>query len=144
MALRRNLLFIYFASGNDPGRVARYAVFDAVANFFLFFYLQVQDIAAVTDGKPQNGVYLDGCYVHEQNVNYCEGQGMPNCVGWSPQEPGSVKWGYSTAVTVPDGRSLTPQQVFLSYFLFSPVSFFLLLFLLSSVPCVELLVKLHC
>jgi hypothetical protein len=72
----------------------------------------VSDIKAVTDGKPANGVYVDGCYVHEQNVNYCSSQGMPNCVGWSPLESGSIKWGYSTSVAVPDGRSLTPQQAF--------------------------------
>lgn len=39
------------------------------------------------------GAFIDSCYVHEQNVNYCSGQGMPNCVGWSPSEPGSKKWG---------------------------------------------------
>merc|ERR1712166_668007 len=47
----------------------------------------VKDIASVTDGKPKNGVYVDSCYVHEQNVNYCSNQGMPNCVGchlWRP------------------------------------------------------------
>lgn len=89
---------------------------DQNATLLAFRNQFVHDIAAVTDGKPQNGVYLDGCYVHEQNVNYCEGQGMPNCVGWSPQEPGSVKWGYSTAITLPDGRSLTPQQAFGAYY----------------------------
>jgi hypothetical protein len=25
----------------------------------------------VTEGKPKNGVFLDSCYVHEQNVDYC-------------------------------------------------------------------------
>ena len=63
--------------------------------------------AGVTDGRPKNGVFLDSCYVHEQNVDYCSNQGMPNCVGWSPQSPGSKKWGYTTAVS---GR--TPQQAF--------------------------------
>jgi len=63
--------------------------------------------AGVTDGKPKNGVFLDSCYVHEQNVDYCSNQGMPNCVGWTPQSPGSKKWGYTTAVS---GR--TPQQAF--------------------------------
>jgi hypothetical protein len=63
--------------------------------------------AGVTDGKPKNGVFLDSCYVHEQNVDYCSGQGMPNCVGWSPLSHGSKKWGYTTAV---GGR--TPQQAF--------------------------------
>ena len=66
--------------------------------------------------QKQNGVFLDGCYVHEQNVNYCSSQGMPNCVGWSPLEPGSIKWGYTTAITVPDGRSLTPQQAFGAFY----------------------------
>jgi hypothetical protein len=63
--------------------------------------------AGVTNGKPKNGVFLDSCYVHEQNVNYCSNQGMPNCVGWSPLSSGSKKWGYTTAVS---GR--TPQQAF--------------------------------
>jgi len=63
--------------------------------------------AGITDGKPKNGVFLDSCYVHEQNVNYCSNQGMPNCVGWNPLSSGSKKWGYSTAVS---GR--TPQQAF--------------------------------
>merc|ERR1711957_379470 len=76
----------------------------------------VADIASVTDGKPKNGVYVDSCYVHEQNVNYCSGQGMPNCVGWSPLESGSKKWGYNTTVKVGDGRSLTPQQAFGAYY----------------------------
>jgi hypothetical protein len=52
----------------------------------------VTAIAGITS-KSQNGCFLDSCYVHEQNVNYCSGQGMPNCVGWSPSEPGSKKWG---------------------------------------------------
>jgi hypothetical protein len=46
----------------------------------------------------------------------CSGQGMPNCVGWSPLETGSKKWGYRTAVNVPDGRLLTPQQAFGAYY----------------------------
>lgn len=68
-------------------------------------------IAGITS-KKQNGCFLDSCYVHEQNVNYCSGQGMPNCVGWSPEEPGSKKWGYTTAVTLPTGKSVTPQEAF--------------------------------
>jgi hypothetical protein len=74
------------------------------------------DIWPVIAGKPQNGVYLDGCYVHEQNVNYCSTQSLPNCVGWSPLETGSQKWGYSTAVRTGDGRQLTPQQAFGAYY----------------------------
>ena len=41
-----------------------------------------------------------------------QSQGMPNCVGWSPLSLGSKKWGYTTAVSLPDGRSVTPQQAF--------------------------------
>lgn len=76
----------------------------------------VANISRVTAGKPRNGFYLDGCYVHEQNVDYCSGQGMPNCVGWSPLEPGSKKWGYTTSVAVSDGRKLTPQEAFGAYY----------------------------
>ena len=79
--------------------------------------LFVEASAAVWKGKPRNGLYVDSCYVHEQNVNYCSGQGMPNCVGWSPLESGSKKWGYTTAVTAVDGRSLTPQQAFSAFYL---------------------------
>jgi len=84
----------------------------------LAFHAQfLSDVAVVTAGKPQNGVYVDTCYVHEQNVNYCSGQtSMPNCVGWSPLESGSTKWGYSTSVEVSDGRHLTPQQAFGAYY----------------------------
>ena len=62
------------------------------------------------------GAFIDSCYVHEQNVNYCSGQGMPNCVGWSPLESGSKKWGYTTAVASPTGESLTPQQAFSKFY----------------------------
>jgi hypothetical protein len=31
----------------------------------------ISNISVVTAGKPKNGVFIDGCYVHEQNVNYC-------------------------------------------------------------------------
>lgn len=39
---------------------------------------------------------------------------MPNCVGWSPLETGSKKWGYTTSVVAADGSGirLTPQQAF--------------------------------
>ena len=58
------------------------------------------------------GAYIDSCYVHEQNVNYCSDQNQwPNCVGWSPQESGSKKWGYKTSV-----QGMTPQQAFTEYY----------------------------
>ena len=69
-------------------------------------------LAARPSTAGRAGAYIDSCYVHEQNVNYCSAQGMPNCVGWTPAESGSKKWGYSTAVTTPEGKQLTPQQAF--------------------------------
>ena len=95
--------------------------------------------STVVAGKPANGVFIDNCYVHEQNINQCSGQWVPNCVGWSPLESGSIKWGYllvqygiaryicihlrwcftqavrsryKTAVVLADGRSMTPQEAF--------------------------------
>jgi O-palmitoleoyl-L-serine hydrolase len=62
------------------------------------------------------GAYIDSCYVHEQNVNYCSAQRMPNCVGWSPLESGSKKWNYTTAIQLKNDRSLTPQQAFSKYY----------------------------
>jgi hypothetical protein len=89
----------------------------ASANASLLAYRNqmINNITAVTS-KPGNGAFIDSCFVHEQNVNYCSNQGMPNCVGWSPLSTGSKKWGYTTAVTIPDGRSLTPQQAFGAYY----------------------------
>lgn len=75
----------------------------------------IANITAITS-KSRNGAFIDTCFVHEQNVNYCSGQGMPNCVGWSPLSTGSKKWGYTTAITLADGRSLTPQQAFGAYY----------------------------
>ena len=45
--------------------------------------------------------------VRAWQVNYCSGQSMPNCVGWSPLESGSRKWHYNMTV---GGR--TPQRAF--------------------------------
>merc|ERR1712216_306236 len=64
-----------------------------------------------------SGAFIDNCWVHEQNVDYCSGQSNPNCVGWSPAEPGSLKWGYTTAVWVDRfQRSYTPQEAFSTYY----------------------------
>ena len=65
----------------------------------------------VLNASPKNGIYVDGCFVHEQNVNYCSTQNVPNCVGWSPEESGSQKWNYTTRVS-----GLTPQQAFSRYY----------------------------
>lgn len=76
----------------------------------------IENIRASIANKPHNGVYVDSCYVHAQNVNYCSAQVVPNCVGWSPLSSGSKKWGYRTSVKAVDGRQLTPQQAFSAYY----------------------------
>jgi hypothetical protein len=93
---------------------------DAATNSSIQAYrdLFLKAIAVVTDGKPKNGVYVDSCYVHEQNVDYCSNQRRaPNCVGWTPASQASKRWGYHTAVTPADGgAALTPQQAFSEYY----------------------------
>jgi hypothetical protein len=79
------------------------------------FKQRVRD--TVLAASPKNGAFVDSCWVHEQNVNYCENQGVPNCVGWSPIEPGSMRWGYTTAV---DG--LTPQDAFGQWYRGTPTA----------------------
>jgi hypothetical protein len=32
---------------------------------------------------PHTGAFIDSCFVHEQNVDYCSGQSLPNCLGWN-------------------------------------------------------------
>ena len=31
---------------------------------------------------PSTGAFIDSCFVHETNVDYCSSQALPNCVGW--------------------------------------------------------------
>jgi hypothetical protein len=71
----------------------------------------LSNLSTALAGKSASGPYVDSCYVHEQNVNYCSGQSLPNCVGWTPLESGSKKWGYTTAV---GGK--TPQQAFSDFY----------------------------
>eukprot|EP00039_Didymoeca_costata_P003304 m.66724 g.66724 ORF g.66724 m.66724 type:complete len:445 (+) comp11829_c0_seq1:35-1369(+) len=68
-------------------------------------------VTTVINSSNKNGVYVCSCWVHAQNVNYCSNQNMPNCVGWSPLESGSRKWGYTTKV-----HGLTPQEAFSAYY----------------------------
>jgi len=78
----------------------------------------VAAIKAVAANNPKNGYYVDSCYVHEQNVNYCSSQGLPNCVGYTPYETGSKKWGYTTELGTPSGAlGMTPQQAFNEWYL---------------------------
>jgi hypothetical protein len=40
-----------------------------------------------------------------------------SCVGWCPEEPGSQKWGYKTAVWVARfQKDFTPAEAFASYY----------------------------
>jgi hypothetical protein len=32
---------------------------------------------------PYNGAFITSCLVHEQNVDYCNTQSVPNCRGWN-------------------------------------------------------------
>lgn len=36
----------------------------------------VEASKVITTSNPSNGMYLSGCFVHEQNVNYCSNQGI--------------------------------------------------------------------
>jgi hypothetical protein len=40
------------------------------------------NLALGLDSFPGNGAFIDTCLVHEQNVDYCAGQGQQNCHGW--------------------------------------------------------------
>eukprot|EP01116_Phalansterium_solitarium_P011389 TRINITY_DN27049_c0_g1_i1.p2 TRINITY_DN27049_c0_g1~~TRINITY_DN27049_c0_g1_i1.p2 ORF type:complete len:433 (+),score=110.40 TRINITY_DN27049_c0_g1_i1:41-1300(+) len=62
------------------------------------------DFLAAFEGftnDTRHGYYLDSCFVHEQNVDYCSTQSLPNCRGWNVYR-----------VNATDGTSLTPQQSF--------------------------------
>ena len=65
-------------------------------------FQQAGAIAATLNGFPGAGCYVDSCLVHEQNVDYCSGQSLPNCRGWNLYN-----------ITVPGfPPQLTPQQGF--------------------------------
>ena len=48
----------------------------------LWRFTFVGQLAYGLDSYPGNGAYIDSCIVHEQNVDYCAGQGQQNCHGW--------------------------------------------------------------
>ena len=75
-------------------------------------------LAAVKENKGPagaSGAFVDSCWVHEQNVEYCSNQGVPNCVGWTPSGAGAKKWAYTTSVKH-GGQEFTPQQAFAQYY----------------------------
>jgi len=81
--------------------------------------MQAKILSAVRSNRAAapSGAYVPSCWVHEENVDYCSNQGSPNCVGWSPAEPGSKKWGYTTSILSDTlQQQLTPQQAFGMYY----------------------------
>jgi len=53
---------------------------------------------------PGNGGYVDSCLVHEQNVDYCNTQPVPNCRGWNKYNVSAP--GYPAELTPQRGFSL--------------------------------------
>lgn len=42
----------------------------------------LQALSPSLNEYPHTGCFIDSCFVHEQNVDYCSGQSLPNCPGW--------------------------------------------------------------
>jgi len=57
---------------------------------------------------PGNGAYIDSCLVHEQSVDYCSTQAVPNCRGWNKYVVNSTTEGAYPP--------LTPQAGFTLYY----------------------------
>jgi hypothetical protein len=53
---------------------------------------------------PHNGAFIDSCLVHEENVDYCSGQSVPNCRGWNLYEVSAP--GYQPNLTPQAGFSV--------------------------------------
>jgi O-palmitoleoyl-L-serine hydrolase len=53
-----------------------------MAVFQQYRLTQLTAVAPVLSGYPHNGAFIDSCFVHEQNVDYCSGQSLPNCGTW--------------------------------------------------------------
>ena len=64
---------------------------------------QIAAVAVAAANRPGTGMYLPTCFVHEQNVDYCSGQSLPNCRGWLIYQV--------TTPTFPVAK-VTPQQAF--------------------------------
>ena len=43
---------------------------------------QLQAVAPALS-VPSTGAFIDSCFVHETNVDYCSSQSLPNCIGWN-------------------------------------------------------------
>jgi len=44
---------------------------------------KIDALGATLASRPFTGLSLLSCFVHEINVDYCSGQGIPNCRGWN-------------------------------------------------------------
>ena len=62
---------------------------------------------------PFNGAYVDSCLVHEQNVDYCSGQSVPNCRGWNLYNVTAS--GYAAALTPQEGFSVWYDALSINY-----------------------------
>jgi hypothetical protein len=51
----------------------------------IFQQYRDKQLAAIAPAlqAPHTGAFVDSCFVHEQNVDYCSGQSLPNCLGWN-------------------------------------------------------------
>jgi len=47
---------------------------------------------------PSNGAFIDSCFVHETNVDYCSNQPVPNCIGWNT---------FNVTISNPNGPTMT-------------------------------------
>lgn len=43
---------------------------------------QLQAVAPAL-AVSSTGIFIDSCFVHETNVDYCSSQSLPNCIGWN-------------------------------------------------------------
>jgi hypothetical protein len=55
---------------------------------------------------PGNGAFIDSCLVHEQNVDYCSTQPVPNCRGWDKYTVSQTTEGNYPPLTPQAGFSL--------------------------------------
>lgn len=65
------------------------------------------------ESYPGNGAFIDSCIVHEQNVDYCAGQGQQNCHGWA--EYNITVPGFAAQLTPQTGFSVWADFVFADY-----------------------------
>jgi hypothetical protein len=64
---------------------------------------RLSQIASMQDALalPGTGAFVTSCFVHEQNVDYCSGQSLPNCRGF-----------IEYTVALPDGSRINMAEGF--------------------------------